>query len=280
MGLKLLGPIFSSRNDVEKEIPLKTTLEVARQKKACRIAGTALERVSTFLRPGITTKEIDEMCRAFIEASDGRPSLWGYRNFPGNVCTSVNNVAAHGIPGNYALGEGDLVTVDLTVEIDGWHGDTAWTFAVGEIDKDSKRLLRASWNTTMKAIAAAKAGVRMGDIGSQIARTAERFGCSVLDSFVGHGIGHHMHEEPMVLNSGEPGTGVPIVPGMVITIEPILCLGSPEVQVLDDGWTIVTRDSSRCAQFEHTIAIFSNRTEILTNTRAEDILRLDFPPYL
>lgn len=224
--------------------------------------------------------DIDGICREFIETNGGRPSLYGYRNYPGNVCTSVNNVAAHGIPGNYALRDGDLITVDLTVELDGWHGDTAWTFAVGKIDEDSTRLLRAAWNTTMKAIAATKAGIRMGDIGNNIARTAQRFGCSVLDSFVGHGIGHDMHEEPMVLNSGEPGTGVPIVPGMVVTIEPILCLGNPEVQVLEDGWTIVTRDSSRCAQFEHTIAIFSNRTETLTNTRGEDTLRLDFPPFV
>jgi methionyl aminopeptidase len=265
---------------VEKDIPLKTTLEVARQKKACEIAGKTLYMLSGKLCPGITTRHIDEICRDFVEAHDARPSLYGYRNYPGNTCTSVNNVAAHGLPSDYSLREGDLITVDLTVEVDGWHGDSAWTFAVGEIDEDSRRLLRAAWNATMKAIAVAKAGVRMGDIGDIIARTAKRYGCSILDSFVGHGIGHDMHEEPMVLNSGEPGTGIPIVPGMVITVEPILCLGAPDVQVLDDGWTIVTRDSSRCAQFEHTIAIFSNRTETLTNVIGEETLLLDFPPFV
>ncbi len=265
---------------MEKDIPLKTTLEVARQRKACEIAGKTLALLSGEIRPGITTIKIDELCRDFIEKNGARPSLRGYRHYPGNTCTSVNNVAAHGVPGDYILREGDLVTVDLTVEVDGWHGDSAWTFAVGEIDEDSRRLLRAAWNATMSAIGVAKAGIRMGDIGDSIARTARRYGCSVLDSFVGHGIGRDMHEEPMVLNSGEPGTGVPIVPGMVITIEPILCLGTPEVQVLDDGWTIVTRDSSRCAQFEHTIAIFGNRTETLTNTLGAETLRLDFPPFV
>ena len=265
---------------MEKDIPLKTTLEVARQKKACEIAGNALYLLSGKLHPGTTTRYIDDICRDFVEANGARPSLRGYRNYPGNTCTSVNNVAAHGLPGDYSLREGDVITVDLAVEVDGWHGDSAWTFAVGEIDEDSRRLLRASWNATMKAISVAKAGVRMGDIGDIISKTAGRYGCSVLDSFVGHGIGRDMHEEPMVLNSGEPGSGVPIVPGMVITVEPILCLGAPEVRVLDDGWTIVTRDSSRCAQFEHTIAIFSNRTETLTNTRGEETRRLDFPPFL
>ena len=265
---------------MEKDIPLKTTLEVARQRKACEIAGRALSRLSGVLYPGMTTRKIDELCRAFIEENDGRPSLKGYRNYPGNTCTSVNNVAAHGLPGDYTLEEGDLITVDLTVEVDGWHGDSAWTFAVGEIDDGSRRLIRAAWNATMNAIKTTRAGVRMGDIGDNITRTAKRYGCSVLDSFVGHGIGRDMHEEPMVLNSGEPGTGIPIVPGMVLTIEPILCLGTPEVQVLDDGWTIVTRDSSRCAQFEHTIAIFSNRTEALTNTLGAETLLLDFPPFV
>lgn len=263
---------------MEKYVPLKTTLEVARQRKACKIAGNALKHLMDVIRPGITTRYIDEVCRSFIARMEARPSLHGYRNYPGNVCTSVNNVAAHGIPGDYELCEGDLITVDLTVELDGWHGDTAWTYAVGEIDNDSRRLLRAAWNTTMEAISAVRAGIRMGDIGSNIAQTAKRYGCSVLDSFVGHGIGHDMHEEPMVLNSGEPGTGVPIVPGMVFTIEPILCLGKPDVQVMEDGWTIVTRDSSKCAQFEHTVAVFSNRIQILTNTLHRDILSLDFPP--
>ena len=204
----------------------------------------------------------------------------GYRDFPGNSCTSVNHVAAHGIPGDYRLVAGDLVTIDLTVEYDRWHGDCAWTFSVDQVDADDRRLIRAAWNTTMEAIKATKAGIRMGDIGSVISQTAKRYGCSVLDSFVGHGIGRDMHEEPMVLNSGEQGVGVPIVPGMVFTIEPIVCLGDADVQTMEDGWTVVTADASRCAQFEHTIAVFSDRTEILTNPSSEDILDLDFPPFI
>ena len=265
---------------MEKDIPLKTTLEVARQKKACGIAGRALVRLAANLERGITTAEIETICSEMVLKEGGRLSLLGYRGFPGRICTSVNHVAAHGIPGSYVLQNGDVITVDLTVEYDGWHGDSAWTYGIGDLDGDSRRLIWASWRTSAAAVAATQAGIRMGDIGDIIVRTASRYGCGVLDSFVGHGIGRDMHEEPMVLNSGEPGTGIPIVPGMVLTIEPILCLGDPQVHVLNDGWTVVTKDSLRCAQFEHTVAIFSNRTEVLTYTAGNSPLSLDFPPFI
>ena len=265
---------------MEKDIPLKTTLEVARQKKACAAAGRALARLSEEIQAGQSTRDIDDICRELILREGAKPSMKGYRGYPRYTCTSVNHVAAHGIPGDYLLADGDLITVDLTTEADGWHGDSAWTYAIGEVSADSRRLIRAAWTTTVQAIKTARAGVRMGDIGSAIETTARRFGCRVLDSFVGHGIGRDMHEEPMVLNSGEPGTGIPVVPGMVITIEPILSLGLPDVHLLADGWTVVTNDASRCAQFEHTIAIFSNRTEVLTDTNGTDIRSLDFPPFI
>jgi methionyl aminopeptidase len=265
---------------VEKDIPLKTTLEVARQKNACRVAGRVLTRLKDEIRQGVSTRDIDEICFDLVQIEGGTPSMKGYRNYPGNACTSVNHVAAHGIPGDYILIQGDIITVDLTVEVDGWHGDSAWTYVVGEASAVTRRLIKAAWLTTTSAIKTARAGIRMGDIGNAISKTARRYGCSVLDSFVGHGIGRDMHEEPMVLNSGEPGTGVPVVPGMVITIEPILSLGSGDVNVLSDGWTVVTKDASMCAQFEHTIAIFSNRTEVLTDTSGLDILNLDFPPFI
>jgi methionyl aminopeptidase len=265
---------------LERDIPLKTTLEVARQRKSCEAVGRVLQELQSAIRPGVRTLDIDSLCREYMLNMKAKPAMKGYRNFPGNSCISVNQVAAHGIPGEYRLIEGDIVTVDIIAELDGWHGDSAWTFAAGYVDPDGRRLIKAAWNTTIEAIKATRAGIRMGNIGQAIASTAKKYGCTVLDSFVGHGIGRDMHEEPMVLNSGESGTGIPIVPGMVLTIEPIICLGNPEVQTLDDGWTVVTNDSSRCAQFEHTVAVFSNRTEVLTDILDTDILCLDFPPFI
>ena len=265
---------------MEKYIPLKTTIEVARQRRACIATYAILTKLSPHIRVGVTTRELDSVCKILITQQEARPALKGYRGYPGNSCISVNHVAAHGLPSDYSLHTGDIVTVDLTVEIDGWHGDSAWTYPVGTPSHDSLHLIKAAWNTTMAAIKATVAGKRMGDVGSVIVESADSYGCSVLDSFVGHGIGRSMHEEPMVLNSGDPDTGTPIVPGMVFTIEPILCAGKPEVYVLDDGWTVVTKDSSRCAQFEHTVAVFSNRTEVLTAPRGSNIVNLDFPPVI
>jgi len=203
----------------------------------------------------------------------------GYKGYPASICTSVNNVAAHGVPGSYELQPGDLISVDISAQIEGWHGDGAWTYVVGEALPDSRRLLKAAWQATMSGIEAAKAGARLGDVGAAIEESARRYGCSVLDKFVGHGIGLGMHEEPMVLNFGKRGTGQPIVPGMVLTIEPIVCLGIPEAHVLGDGWSIVTDDNSLCAQYEHTVAVFSDKTEVLTFSAGNKIRNGDLPPY-
>jgi len=207
------------------------------------------------------------------------PAMKGYRGYPASICTSVNNVAAHGVPGNYILRDGDLVSIDISAQIEGWHGDGAWTYVVGEASPDARRLLKAAWQTTMAGIRAVRAGARLGDVGAAIKETARRYGCVVLDKFVGHGIGQGMHEEPLVLNFGRRGTGQPIVPGMVLTVEPILCLGKPEAHLLGDGWSIVTDDNSFCAQFEHTIAIFSDKTEILTFATGEPKTEGEMPPY-
>lgn len=214
-----------------------------------------------------------------LRAGGGTAAMKGYRGYPAAICASVNNVAAHGIPGSYELRRGDIVSVDISARIEGWHGDGAWTYVVGEASPDSRRLLKAAWQATMEGIRAARAGSRLGDVGAAIHSAAQRYGCSILDKFVGHGIGVDLHEEPMVLNFGRRGTGPPIVPGMVITIEPIVCLGRPEAHVLGDGWSIVTDDSSPCAQFEHTIAVFSDRTEVLTFSAGSAIAGGELPPY-
>ncbi len=264
---------------MEKEIPLKTSLEVSRIRKACQLIESLFIELKSLVRPGLSTMEVAELCEGLLRSGGGTSALKGYRGFPASICTSVNNVAAHGIPGSYVLKSGDLVSIDLTVHIDGWHGDGAWTYLLGKGTPDSQRLVKAAWQTTMAGVRAARAGGRLGDVGSAIQKTARRFGCSVLDKFVGHGIGHAMHEEPMVLNFGTVGTGQPIVPGMVFTIEPILCLGKPDVRILTDGWSIVTVDNSSCAQFEQTVAVLGSRTEILTLGSVERALELRLPPF-
>ena len=260
-------------------IDLKTSLDVARIRRTAQIVIGVLREIGGSVTPGVSTSLIAGIVESLLGKSDAEASLMGYRNFPSVVCTSVNHVAVHGIPSDLPLADGDVLTVDLTAEKEGWHADAAWTFAVGTPDPQVRRLLRATWASTQSGIAAAKAGVRFGDIGHAIESTANRFGCSVLDRFVGHGIGKEIHEDPMVLHTGEPGTGAPIVPGMVFTIEPILSLGDSEVYSLEDGWSMVTRDHALCAQFEHTISIRSDRTDVLTWNTEFGRLDGDYPPF-
>lgn len=264
---------------MEKPVPLKTSIEVSRIRRTCRLIESLFLSLKPNLIPGATTLALNNTCAEMLRAGGGAAAMKGYRGYPASICTSVNNVAAHGVPGSYTLQRGDLVSVDISAHIEGWHGDGAWTFVVGEPSPDSRRLLKAAWQATMAGIAAARAGSRLGDVGAAIQETARRYGCGVLDKFVGHGIGLGMHEEPMVLNFGRPGTGQPIVPGMVLTVEPILCLGKPEAHVLADGWSIVTDDNSLCAQYEHTVAVFSDKTEILTYSTAGNSVEGEYPPY-
>ena len=246
------------------DIPLKTSLEVARIKRAGKIVAAILETLRDILEQGITTNYINLQCEKLIKQFEATAALKGYKGFPASICTSVNNVAAHGIPSDYKLENGDIISLDLSVGFNGWHADSAATFIIGEGNSDAKRLINAAQLATWAGIEAAKAGGRLGDIGFAIEKTAALFGCRVLENYVGHGIGRNLHEEPMVLHMGEEETGLPIVPGMVFTVEPILSLGSTEIKVLKDGWSVVTLDSSRTAQFEHTLAIFGTRTEVLT----------------
>ncbi len=264
---------------MEQEIPLKTSIEVSHIRKAGRIVAEVLSRLSDFIIPERTTMEIARRVEEMLSGHDVKSSIRGYRGFPSVVCTSVNHVAVHGVPNENSLNEGDTVTVDLTVNLNGWHADAAWSYLAGKGDPGSRRLIRAAWEATAAGIEAAKAGGRIGDIGQAVERAARRYGCSVLDRFVGHGIGREMHEEPMVLHTGTEGTGIPIVPGMVFTVEPILTLGKPDVFELPDGWSMVTHDHSRCAQFEHTLAVFGARTEVLTWNDEIGPIKSGFPPF-
>ncbi len=265
---------------MDAEVSLKTSIDVARIRRACRVAEDCMRFLSGQIHPGATTEDLDRQAARFLNKHSAASALRGYRGFPGCICTSVNNVAAHGIPSNRTVEEGDLISLDITVNLDGWFGDTAWSFIVGKGGPDSRRLLRAAWRATLAGIRAARAGNRIGDIGAAIQKTARAFGCSVIEDYVGHGIGRAMHEDPLVLNFGAADTGMRIVPGMVFTVEPMLNLGGREVHVTEDGWTLVTSDGSLSAQFEHTVAVFRDYTEVLTYSRGDIFESGDFPPSL
>ncbi len=262
----------------DADVSLKTSIDVARIRRACRVAEDSLHFLSGQIHPGVTTKELDHLAARFLSKHNAAPALRGYRGFPGCICTSVNNVAAHGIPSDRTLEEGDLLSLDITVSVDGWFGDAAWSFIIGKGGPDSRRLLRAAWKATLSGIRAARAGNHIGDIGASIQKIAREFGCSVIEDYVGHGIGRAMHEDPMVLNFGTADTGMRIVPGMVFTVEPMLNLGGREVHVTEDGWTLVTSDGSLSAQFEHTVAVFRDYTEVLTYSRGDIFEAIDYPP--
>ena len=254
---------------MDAEISFKTSVDVARIRRACRAAEKCLRYLAPCVRPGISTAELDNLAGRFLEESGAGSALRGYRGFPGSICTSVNNVAAHGIPSNRELESGDVLSLDITANVEGWHGDAAWTFLVGEASPDGRRLLRAAWQST-----------RMGDVGAAIQEAAHRLGCSVIEDYVGHGIGRAMHEDPMIPNFGAPDTGLRILPGMVFTVEPMLTLGMRDVHVSSDGWTLVTSDGSLSAQFEHTVAVFRDYTEVLTFSHGLLFDTPDVPPGL
>ena len=248
------------------DVKLKTSLEVARIRKSCKLIEKIFLNLGAFIVPGISTQDISDYCSEIIIRNNANLSLLGYRNYPGSICTSVNSIAVHGLPGEYILKEGDIITVDIILDIDGWHGDGAYTYMVNTVKTDVLRLYRAAKEATYAGIKAARAGKRIGNIGFAIYKTASRWGCSVLEELAGHGIGLGIHEDPVILPVGEADLGLPIVPGMVFTIEPVLTLGNGQIRTLDDGWSIVSNDGQFTAQFEHTIAIFSNHTEVLTDS--------------
>jgi methionyl aminopeptidase len=259
-------------------IRLKTSVDVARIRKSCKIAENLLKYLKSFVKEGINTRALDSIAEKFIREQGGTPALKGYKGFPAAICTSVNNVAAHGIPGDYVLSNGDIITIDVTVSVNGWHGDAAWSYLVGEGSPDRRRLLKTAWRSTIAGILAVTSGGHMGDIGYAVSSTAGKYGCSVIPEYVGHGIGQQLHEDPCVPNIGTQGTGLAIVPGLVFTVEPIINLGASTARVIEDGWTIVTEDDCLTAQFEHTVAVFRDRVEILTFSEQNILESLDYPP--
>lgn len=239
--------------------------DLARMRAAGRVAAATLSHVVAQLRPGVTTAEIDRWVRADTERRGARPSQLGYHGFPATVCTSVNHVVCHGIPSeSVRLSEGDIINVDVTSELDGFHGDTSVTVEIGEVSADARKVVEVSRRCLAAGIEAAVVGNRLGDVGAAIEAVARAAGCGIIEQFCGHGIGRHMHMPPQVVHVGPPGRGVRLRPGMTFTIEPMVTIGWPDIEVLDDGWTAVTVDGSPSAQFEHTIAITEDGPEVLT----------------
>jgi methionyl aminopeptidase len=219
------------------------------------------------VRPGRTTGELDRLAESFIRDHGGRPAFKGYRGFPASICPSVNEEVVHAIPGGYRLREGDIIGIDVGVEKDGYYGDAARTFAVGEVSDEAKRLMQVAREALLLGIAEAKAGNRVGDISHAVQRHAEAAGFSVVRTLVGHGIGKEMHEEPQVPNFGPPHRGPRLMVGQVLAIEPMVNVGGPDVTMRPDGWTVVTRDGSLSAHFEHTVAVGVHGPEILSDPR-------------
>ena len=235
-------------------------------KIAGSIAAGALDEVNKILKPGITTEQIDKLCYEYINDHGAYSAPLFYRGFPKSCCTSTNHVVCHGIPSEKILKEGDIVNVDVTALKNGWHGDTSRTFKVGNVSVRAEKLIKATYESMMKAIEIVKDGIHLGDIGSTIQTHVEKEGFSVVQDFCGHGIGESFHKEPNILHYGEKGTGEKIKTGMIFTIEPMINYGNYETKTLNDGWTAVTKDKSLSAQFEHTIGVTEDGCEIFTKS--------------
>ncbi len=245
-------------------VHIKTPDEIEAMRPACRHAADALVFIEPHIRPGITTDAINALVHDFTIRAGAVPAPLNYHGFPKSVCTSVNHVVCHGIPGDKRLKEGDIVNVDVTSIIDGWHGDTSKTFYVGKPGVKARKVVEVARQALKIGIETARPGATLGDIGHAIQSYVESQKCSVVREYCGHGIGRNFHEDPQVLHYGRPGEGLELTPGMVFTIEPMVNLGKPGVKLLKDGWTVVTRDRSLSAQFEHTIAITETGCEVLT----------------
>lgn len=245
-------------------IVLKSPQEIEKISHACRIVAMTLAYLKDWVKPGITTQELDRLAEEFIDKQGGRPAFKGYRHFPCTLCTSVNLEVVHGIPSKRRLKEGDIIGIDAGAVVEGYFGDAAITLPVGKIAPEVQRLLEVTEQALYEGIAQAYPGNRLSDISHAIQTRAEGAGFGVVTDFVGHGIGRNLHEDPQVPNFGQPGQGPRLKEGMVLAIEPMVNMGEPAVEVLEDHWTVVTRDGSLSAHFEHTIAVTSQGPVILT----------------
>ena len=253
-------------------VPIKTPEELEKMRIAGRLAAEVLQVVAPHVKPGVTTEELDRICHDHIVNVQGAiPANVGYKGFPKTVCTSVNNVICHGIPSeSKVLKDGDIVNIDVTVIKDGWHGDTSRMYYAGTPSVKARRLVDVTREAMFRGIRTVRPGATLGDIGHAIQKYAEGERFSVVREYCGHGIGRVYHEDPQVLHYGQPQTGVVLQPGMTFTIEPMINEGSRHTRLLNDGWTVVTRDKSLSAQWEHTVAVTQDGVEILTRVPGDD----------
>lgn len=247
----------------------------AGMRRAGELCARTLDHITPHVQPGVTTQEIDDLVREFVVAGGGVPATLGYRGYTHSTCISINHVVCHGIPSERMFKDGDIVNVDVTVIVDGWHGDSSRMYLAGDVPVKAKRLVDVTYECLMLGIEQARPGNTMGDVAHAIQRHAEKHRYGVVRDFCGHGLGRLFHDAPEVVHVGRPGTGPELRPGMFFTIEPMVNIGRPDVKLLDDGWTAVTRDRTLSAQFEHSIGITDDGCEIFTGSPAG----LDRPPY-
>lgn len=253
-------------------VTIKTPEEIEKMRVAGRLAAEVLEMITPHVKPGITTDELDRICHDYIvNEQNAVPAPLNYHGFPKSICTSVNHVVCHGIPGEKRLKKGDIVNLDITVIKDGYHGDTSMMFFVGEPSVKAKRLVEVARECLLTGIRMVKPGMRLGDIGHAIQTHAEAHNYSIVREYCGHGIGREFHEDPQVLHYGKPGTGLELKPGMTFTIEPMVNAGKQNVTLMRDGWTVITKDRTLSAQWEHTLLVTEDGVEVLTLRKGEEI---------
>lgn len=243
---------------------IKNEEELNNLRVAGKIVGDTHNYLKQFIKPGITTKELDKLAYDFIISQNATPSFLNYNGYPASICTSINEEVVHGIPGNRKLKKGDIISIDIGANYKGYHGDSAWTYKVGSVSKEKEYLMIHTEKSLFEGLKAVKPGNHIGDIGYMVESYAKKHKLGVVKELVGHGVGTHLHEEPDVPNFGKPHSGPELVEGMVIAIEPMLNLGTSQVFILDDDWTIVTGDDKSSAHFEHTIVVTKDGYEILT----------------
>jgi len=245
-------------------IQIKTDEELGVMRESAKLAAEVLLMIEPYVRPGVTTNRLNDICHDFIVSHGAVPSPLNYRGFPKSICSSINEEICHGIPSERKLRNGDIVNLDITTYLNGFHGDTSKTFYVGSPRKKTSRLVETCKDSLQRAIKVVRPGARLGDIGATIKNIVEEKGYSIVREFCGHGIGRNFHEDPQILHFGNFGEGIEIKRGMVFTIEPMINEGRPDLEILPDKWTAVTKDGSVSAQFEHTLAVVDNGCEVLT----------------
>lgn len=245
-------------------ITSKSQREIETMKHAGKITSMALAAVAKAIKPGVSTKQLDAIAEKTIRSMGATPSFKGYGGFPGSICTSINEQLVHGIPSNVTLKEGDIISIDCGACYKGYHGDSAWTFAVGEVSTEAKNLMKVTKESLFEGLKQVKAGNRLGDVCHAIGAYVEEHGYSVPVDYTGHGIGTALHEEPAIPNFGQAGRGILLKEGMTLAIEPMVHAGKPQTRVLQDDWTVVTKDGSLAAHYEHTILVTKEGYEILT----------------